>query len=143
MMKNNLIKLANKFFAKYSQALEGEDPKSVVADACFCSKDRSKTEKTFLSALNSPNSNFQKAIQNVTGNINIGAKVDATAKFADLMVDVPGADKKTVDKVKDALVKDYVNHYGKTPAKNFTDKLILGLVKPADVVTEHPAVITF
>lgn len=142
-MRNNLIKLANKFYSKYGQALEGEDPKSVVADAFFCNKDRTKNEKTFLNALNSPNSSFQKAIANITDPINIGAKVNAPAKSAELIVDCPSQNKEVIEKIKSALVKDYTNHYGVTPAKNFTEKLTLGLIKPADVVVEFPAVITF
>jgi len=151
---NNLIKLADKFekkILKNSGIFEGEDPKSVIADAIFVSKDRTKNENTFLASLQNANTFFQKAIAKIPSPISIGGVVDIPSDIVDLTVSYQGSDsddKKSAaqaEAVKNALLKDYKNHYKLTPKENINLKKLDPEYKaklPTTLV-EFPSVITF
>ena len=143
---DKLNKLADEFdrkIKKFSQeAFTSEDPKAMVTDAFFGTPHDKKNNETFTKYLSSPDSEFQKAIQDISGGIKIGAIVDANNKSADFLIECDASPKCDI-KLKQALVTDYTRHFGLSPNEQFTKRLNNKTIRPKDINASVSDIIIF
>lgn len=116
-----LAYIADKFEAKISraQAITGEDPKAVTADAFFNPRG-DKDESKFQAFILAQGSSFLSALPEQVKVCKIGASVDVPGKTAGFLVatEPPVPTKAIID----ALNADYVKFYGQAPAPRILTK---------------------
>lgn len=142
-----LNKLADKFDNKIKKFSEiepsiSEDPKAMVTDAFFGTTSDIKNNETFTKYLSSANSKFQNAIQNISGEIKIGAIVDANNKFADFLVECNSSPESNA-KIKEALIDDYTKHFGLSPKEQFNKRLRQKTIRPMNIKASVGDIIIF
>lgn len=137
---DRLIKLADRFARKIvmGQALVGEDPKAVVADAFF----GPRQETDFQNFILQPNSNFSKTLPESVKTVSIGAIVSAKTKSAAFLVTPQPGTPALALKLKAALREDYKAKYGSYPEQRFAERLAKNDIKPADIELSAPGIIT-
>jgi hypothetical protein len=103
-----------------------------VQDAFFGPPSPGLGHPEFVKKLGTPESNFTKATQDVSGQIVIDIMVDAPAKRAIFIV--KAAVKPQVKAaIEAALVADYTAMYGKSPSVQLQERLAAGTVRPANI----------
>jgi hypothetical protein len=137
---DQIIKIAERFAIKLSlaQAIVGEDPKSVVADAFFGPNE----ENIFQQFILNPNSHFSKILPESVKSVDIGATVDAKSKAANFLVSTnPTTPPQLRANLINALKEDYKAKYGQYPADRFAERLSQGQIKPPTVHETAVAII--
>jgi hypothetical protein len=140
---NKMVELADRFEMKLSQAqaITGEDPKAVVADAFFDPTSSGKSERGFQAYILNPNSNFLKALSQDIKRCVIGAFIDARNKTAKFIVSTsPVATPTVLTNITNALNADYTKFYGKSPSERLLQKISAKAVKP-DLQVSAPEII--
>ena len=143
---NRIIRIADMFERKLRKIAENtgilEDPKEVVANVIFGSTPEDD-QSYFLKVLNNEKSNFQKVAPSIGGSINIGGKVNVPQNMIEITVTCPQEkDVNLVNKLKSAVLADYIKAYGKSPQNRLKERKSRNTVQ-ADAVAEHDAILTF